>query len=113
MSENNSNSNTTTTEMTAYKTGRDLSLMATADLFVKSGMFPNAERISQAAVQIMAGQELGIGAFAADRAKSALSDLDVTVGRITHPSPANPKANRGWEDCIVKELVQMGIEIQP
>ena len=55
---------------------------------------------------------VGIGAFAADRAKAALKDLDVTVGRITHPSPANPKANKGWEDCIVKELVQMGIEIQ-
>ena len=54
---------------------------------------------------------VGIGAFAADRAKAALSDLDVIVGRITHPSPANPKANKGWEDCIVKEFAQMGIEI--
>ena len=53
---------------------------------------------------------VGIGAFAADRAKVALNGLDVTVGRITHPSPANPKANRGWEDCISKEFAQMGIE---
>lgn len=53
---------------------------------------------------------VGIGAFAADRAKAALVGLDVTVDRITHPSPANPKANKGWEDCILKEFAQMGIE---
>jgi single-strand selective monofunctional uracil DNA glycosylase len=53
---------------------------------------------------------VGIGAFAADRAKTALGGLDVTVGRITHPSPANPKANKGWEDCILKEFSKMGIE---
>lgn len=53
---------------------------------------------------------VGIGAFAADRAKAALSGLDVSLGRITHPSPANPKANKGWEDCILKEFAQMGIE---
>ena len=52
---------------------------------------------------------MGIGAFAADRAKAALKGLDVRVGRITHPSPANPKANRGWEDCIKKEFDLMGI----
>ena len=54
---------------------------------------------------------VGIGAFAADRAKAALKGLDVTVGRITHPSPANPKANRGWEDCIKGEFAQMGIRV--
>ena len=53
---------------------------------------------------------VGIGAFAADRAKAVLSDLNVTLGRITHPSPANPKANKGWEDCISKEFAQMGIK---
>jgi len=54
---------------------------------------------------------VGIGAFAADRAKAALQGLDVTVGRITHPSPANPKANKGWGDCIVAEFAQMGIAL--
>jgi single-strand selective monofunctional uracil DNA glycosylase len=53
---------------------------------------------------------VGIGAFAADRARAALKGLHVTVGRITHPSPANPKANRGWEDCIKKEFALMGIK---
>lgn len=54
---------------------------------------------------------VGIGRFAAEQAHRALSDLDVIVGTITHPSPANPKANRGWDSLIVKELVAMGIQL--
>jgi len=54
---------------------------------------------------------VGIGRFAAKQAHRALSDLDVIVGTITHPSPANPKANRGWDSLIVKELAAMGIQL--
>ena len=54
---------------------------------------------------------VGIGRFAAERAHRALSGLDVIVGTITHPSPANPKANRGWDSLIVKELAAMGIQL--
>jgi len=52
---------------------------------------------------------VGVGEFAARRAAATLTGLDVTVGRITHPSPANPKANRGWEALIEKEFTDMGI----
>lgn len=52
---------------------------------------------------------IGIGNFAAQRAGAALSGMDVTIGRITHPSPANPKANKGWEALITAELVALGI----
>lgn len=54
---------------------------------------------------------VGVGQFAAQRAKMALKDRQVIVGSITHPSPANPKANRGWEQLIGKELTDMGISI--
>ena len=54
---------------------------------------------------------VGIGAFTAGRAEVALADLDLMVGRITHPSPANPKANKGWEALIGEELSQLGIRI--
>jgi len=54
---------------------------------------------------------VGIGSFAEGRAREALSGLHVTVGRISHPSPANPKANRGWEDLIRKELASLGIQL--
>ena len=54
---------------------------------------------------------LGVGQFAAERAEIALAGFDLTIGRITHPSPANPKANRGWEDLITKELEDLGIKV--
>ena len=54
---------------------------------------------------------VGIGNFAEARAREALAGLDVTIGRIAHPSPANPRANRGWEPLIAKELASMGIRI--
>jgi len=54
---------------------------------------------------------IGVGLFAEERARAALFDIKVTTGRITHPSPANPKANRGWENLIEKELAALGIEL--
>ncbi len=52
---------------------------------------------------------VGIGKFAEDRARVALSGIDISIGRITHPSPANPKANKGWEAVIEAELNELGI----
>ena len=52
---------------------------------------------------------IGVGAFAAARAEAALSGLDVAVGRILHPSPQSPAANRGWAAAAEKELAALGI----
>ena len=52
---------------------------------------------------------VGIGGFAEKRCQYSLSDLGVAVGRITHPSPANPRANRGWGTLVDSELASMGI----
>lgn len=52
---------------------------------------------------------LGVGNFARDRALTALKGFPVTIGVITHPSPANPKANRGWEALVEQELADLGI----
>jgi single-strand selective monofunctional uracil DNA glycosylase len=54
---------------------------------------------------------VGVGRFAEERARAALGDLDVRVGGITHPSPANPKANRNWAALINKELKGLGIKL--
>jgi single-strand selective monofunctional uracil DNA glycosylase len=54
---------------------------------------------------------VGVGQFAADRARIALAGLSVKLGGITHPSPANPKANRGWESIITEELKALGIRL--
>jgi single-strand selective monofunctional uracil DNA glycosylase len=57
------------------------------------------------------GYVVGVGQFAAERAEIALAGLDLSIGRITHPSPANPKANRGWENLVTKELRDLGIKV--
>jgi single-strand selective monofunctional uracil DNA glycosylase len=54
---------------------------------------------------------VGVGKFAEKRARIALDDHKVKIGVITHPSPANPQANRGWESLIVKQLAALGIQI--
>jgi single-strand selective monofunctional uracil DNA glycosylase len=54
---------------------------------------------------------VGVGKFAEKRARIVLSDYKVKIGVITHPSPANPTANRGWEPVIIKQLADLGIRI--
>ncbi|MFX0204288.1 MAG: uracil-DNA glycosylase family protein [Candidatus Hodarchaeota archaeon] len=54
---------------------------------------------------------VGVGQFAEKRAHIALSRLNVTIGAITHPSPANPRANQGWDDVIERELKALGIHV--
>lgn len=57
------------------------------------------------------GSVVGVGRFAEERAREALKETGVPVGRITHPSPANPRANRGWAALVVQELSAMGIAL--
>ncbi|MCP5004299.1 MAG: single-strand selective monofunctional uracil-DNA glycosylase [Planctomycetes bacterium] len=52
---------------------------------------------------------LGVGVFAEQRARAALNGTDISIGRITHPSPANPKANRGWSILVENEIRALGI----
>jgi single-strand selective monofunctional uracil DNA glycosylase len=52
---------------------------------------------------------VGVGEFAATRARIALANTDIVVGRINHPSPANPRANRGWDALVENEMAAMGI----
>jgi single-strand selective monofunctional uracil DNA glycosylase len=54
---------------------------------------------------------VGIGKFAFDRAQAALTGLEVVIGSVTHPSPANPKANRGWESAATAQLKAIGIQL--
>lgn len=52
---------------------------------------------------------IGIGAFAEARAAHALAGSGVRIGRILHPSPASPAANRGWAEAATKQLGELGI----
>lgn len=52
---------------------------------------------------------IGVGAFAEARARVALQGFDVKIGTVLHPSPASPKANRGWAEIVSKELTAYGL----
>ncbi|MGB0416867.1 MAG: single-stranded DNA-binding protein, partial [Coraliomargarita sp.] len=52
---------------------------------------------------------IGVGAFAQNRAKEALHDVDVRIGRVLHPSPASPAANRGWAEQATKQMIEQGL----
>jgi single-strand selective monofunctional uracil DNA glycosylase len=54
---------------------------------------------------------IGVGTFAEQRARAALRDLPVAMGSVLHPSPASPKANRGWAETVERELGALGIEL--
>lgn len=52
---------------------------------------------------------IGIGAFAFDRASTLPSADRPKIGRILHPSPASPAANRDWPGVVTRQLQDLGI----
>jgi single-strand selective monofunctional uracil DNA glycosylase len=53
---------------------------------------------------------VGVGGFAQARAEVALAALpNLYFGKILHPSPASPVANRDWAGTVEKQLQQQGI----
>jgi len=54
---------------------------------------------------------IGVGQFAERRAGEALQGMPQTVGRIPHPSPASPGANRDWAGKVVQQLRAYGIHV--
>ena len=52
---------------------------------------------------------IGVGAWAEDRARLACAGLDVRYGRVLHPSPASPAANRGWSEAATKQMLAQGV----
>lgn len=51
---------------------------------------------------------VGVGAFARKRAEQVLGSA-VPVGMMLHPSPASPRANRGWQAQAERDLAALGI----
>lgn len=52
---------------------------------------------------------VGVGGFAEKRAMEALEGMGLKFGRILHPSPASPAANRDWAGTAGKQLLEQGI----
>lgn len=52
---------------------------------------------------------IGVGKFAEARLREALAGMDVRIGCVGHPSPANPNANRGWAPLMDQALESLGL----
>ena len=56
---------------------------------------------------------IGVGAYAEKKlieaANDHFPDQKFKTGKILHPSPASPIANRGWESQAEKQLLEMGV----
>jgi single-strand selective monofunctional uracil DNA glycosylase len=54
---------------------------------------------------------IGVGGFAEERLRRAAetSGAHARIGRILHPSPASPAANRGWAEAASRQLAEQGV----
>jgi single-strand selective monofunctional uracil DNA glycosylase len=54
---------------------------------------------------------IGVGAYAEIKLREAVAGLDggFTLGKILHPSPASPAANRGWAAAAERQLGELGV----
>lgn len=52
---------------------------------------------------------IGVGDFAERRAREAWGADGVRFGKILHPSPASPAANRGWAEAAERQLRELGV----
>jgi single-strand selective monofunctional uracil DNA glycosylase len=66
------------------------------------------EALRQTAEVLLPRLIVGVGAFAETRARTALGDTGPPIGRILHPSPASPAANRGWAETATRQLETLG-----
>ncbi|MEM9067052.1 MAG: uracil-DNA glycosylase family protein [Myxococcota bacterium] len=53
---------------------------------------------------------IGVGKWPRVRAEKALEGIDIKIGNVLHPSPANPHANKDWAGKAQKQLEELGIE---
>ncbi|MDX9972301.1 MAG: single-stranded DNA-binding protein [FCB group bacterium] len=53
---------------------------------------------------------VGVGVFAENRARIALDGMEITIGRIPHPSPASPLSHHNWPGQVNDALRALGVE---
>jgi len=76
----------------------------------REAIFKACDEHLREAVQILQPEWLvGVGDFAMKRAEEIFPDGSVKIGRILHPSPASPAANRGWAEAATRQLREMGV----
>jgi single-strand selective monofunctional uracil DNA glycosylase len=65
-------------------------------------------------IEILEPQYLiGVGGYAENQMQIAQQELGTSavIGKILHPSPASPAANRGWSEVAERQLKEIGVWI--
>ncbi len=76
----------------------------------RAALFTACDRHLHRLVELLQPEWLiGIGDFAAQRARLAFPEAPPRVSRILHPSPASPVANRGWARRALAQLRTAGV----
>jgi len=79
----------------------------------RAGLYAVCDQALRSLVELLEVEcVVGIGGFAEKRAAAACVGLDgVRVVNVLHPSPANPRANRGWAREVEQDLAAAGITL--
>jgi single-strand selective monofunctional uracil DNA glycosylase len=67
------------------------------------------EHLKSAITALQPEWVVAVGDFAYQRAQTALANSHVKFGRILHPSPASPAANRDWAGVAARQLHELGV----
>ena len=67
------------------------------------------EHLRQVVAATRAEWVIGVGDFAEKRAREALHESGVRFGRILHPSPASPAANKDWAGAATRQMKELGV----
>lgn len=81
-----------------------------------AALFRICDRLLRQVVECVAPElVVGVGAFAEHRIRAvfeaAPGGRGPRIGRIPHPSPASPAANRGWERAVDAAFGQLGVAL--
>jgi len=68
------------------------------------------QALAEVARHLGARHAIGVGVFAEKALRRALGDA-LPIGRIPHPSPASPAANRGWAGQAEAALAAAGVDL--
>lgn len=78
----------------------------------RAALLPPCDRALRTAIEILSPTiVVGVGGWATKRVRAAIGDEGPEIGTVLHPSPASPKANRGWAPQAESDLRSLGIDL--
>lgn len=67
------------------------------------------EHLRQVVAALRPAWLIGVGEFAEKRARLVLGDAPLKIGKVLHPSPASPAANRAWATKATAQLKALSV----